>query len=101
MTAKHPKKKDRPGVDRTGRTPMHYAALDGDLAQVRRLLAGGADPSAADDEGKTPLHFAAKGQHATVAQALLVAGADVDARDSHGNTALSNAVFKSTECVVV
>ncbi len=73
---------------------MHYAALDGDLSEVRRLLAAGADPGAADDTGWTPLHFAAQGQHATVAQALLVAGANVDARDSHGNTPLSKAVFK-------
>jgi hypothetical protein len=93
MTARQPKKKDRAGVDRAGRTPVHYAALNGDSAEVARLLAGGADPSAADDQGWTPLHFAAQGRHATVARALLVAGANVDARDSHGNTPLSNAVF--------
>jgi len=94
MTAKHPKKKDRPGVDRAGRAPLHYAAAEGNLVEVKRLLASGADASAADDDGWTPLHFAAQGQHVTVAQALLMTGAVVDARDSYGNTPLSKAVFK-------
>jgi len=37
MSAKHPKRKERPGVDRAGRTPLHYAAADGDVARVREL----------------------------------------------------------------
>jgi ankyrin repeat protein len=95
MSAEHPKRKDRPGVDRAGRTPLHYAAADSDVAQVRQLLASGLNPGAVDDEGWTPLHFAAQNNAAEVAKVLLEAGAPVDVPDGHGNTPLSKAVFNS------
>jgi ankyrin repeat protein len=95
MTAKRPKRKERPGVDRAGRTPLHYAALDGSGAEVRRLLEEGADPSAPDDDGRTPLHFAAQGWHVETAEALLSAGAQVDPKDSRGNTPLGDATYQS------
>jgi ankyrin repeat protein len=57
-------------VDRAGRTPLHYAAADGNLAEVRRLLAEGASPGAADDDGRTPLHFAAQGWHVELARTI-------------------------------
>ena len=41
--------KDRPGVDRLGRTSLHYAALEGDAGLVRQLLASGLAADAADD----------------------------------------------------
>lgn len=88
MAARHPRRKERPGVDRAGRTPLHYAAADGNLAEGRRLLAEGANPGAADDDGWTPLHFAAQGWHVELAELLLSAGAQVDAKDAHGNTPL-------------
>jgi hypothetical protein len=37
MSGKQPKRNDRPGVDRAGRTPLHFAALDGDSGRVRQL----------------------------------------------------------------
>ena len=82
MVGKHPKRNPRPGVDRAGRTPLHYAACDAVVSEVARLLASGADASAQDDNGWSPLHFA-----------LIGAGASIDARDSHGNTPLFGAVF--------
>src|SRR5262245_56658534 len=95
MSDKHPKRKERPGVDRMGRTPLHYAALEGDVARVRHLLASGLAADAPDDNGWTPLHFAAQRNAADATKELLKAGASVDARDAHGNTALSTAVFNS------
>jgi hypothetical protein len=42
-----------------GRTPLHDAAWDGDLARIQALLAAGADPSIDDDEhGGRPLEWA-------------------------------------------
>src|SRR5258708_4974822 len=89
------KRKDRPGVDRMGRTDLHYAAAEGDVGRLRTRLAGGASPTLADDNGWTPLHFSAQAQNPEIATLLLDAGAPVDAPDSHGNTALSRAVFES------
>ncbi|NNU26940.1 ankyrin repeat domain-containing protein [Isoptericola sediminis] len=48
-------------ADRGGRTPLHSAALDGDVEEVRSLVAAGCDPGAADRSGFTPLHFAPQG----------------------------------------
>jgi ankyrin repeat protein len=90
---KHPK--DRPAVDRAGRTELHYAARDGDPAAVQRLLAEGLNPCAVDDKGWTPLHFAAQSQAAETARVLLAAGAHVDATDSDGRTPLFRAVWSS------
>jgi ankyrin repeat protein len=93
MSAKHPKREVRPGVDKAGRTPLHYAAADGDGPEVRRLLSSGINPAARDNDGWTPLHFAAQSNAADVALILLAAGAPVDAQDGHGNTPLFKAVF--------
>jgi hypothetical protein len=93
MSAKRPKRKERPGVDKAGRTPLHLAAADVDGTEVCRLLATGTDPAARDDEGWTPLHFAAQNNAVDVALSLLDAGAPIDAQDVHGNTPLLKAVF--------
>jgi ankyrin repeat protein len=95
MAGKQPKRKPRADVDRMGRAPLHYAALQGDAARVRELLAAGADPSSADDNGWTPLHFAAQEQRLETVRILIATGASVDAQDAHGNTPLSRAVFNS------
>ena len=95
MSAKHPKRKERSGVDRAGRTPLHYASADADIQQVRQLLAAGLNASASDDDGWTALHFAAQSNAADVATILLDAGASVDTTDSNGNTPLWKAVFNS------
>jgi uncharacterized protein len=95
MSGKQPKRKDRPGVDRSGRTPLHNAVIDGDVARLQNLLASGSDPGAADDNGWTPLHFAAQESAAEVVQLLLKAGAAIDPPDAHGNTPLFRAVFNS------
>ena len=95
MSSKNAKHKGRPGVDRAGRTLLHYAAADADVEQVRQLLASGLDPAAVDDDGWTPLHFAAQCNSAEIAKLLLDAGATVDAKDAFGNTPLFKAVFNS------
>lgn len=82
--------------DRLGRTAVHYAAADGDAQGLQVLLAGGADPEAADAAGWTPLHFAAQAQTPSAIEVLLAAGASVDPADGHGNTPLWTAVFCSS-----
>jgi ankyrin repeat protein len=93
MTGKIPKKKERPGVDRLGRTELHYAAGDNLPEEALRLISAGADVDARDDNDWTPLHFAAQSCAAEIAKLLLGHGANVNAKDSNGNTPISNAVF--------
>jgi ankyrin repeat protein len=82
-------------MDRAGRTPLQYAALEGNLNEVRRLLAEGCDVDAPDAQGFVPLHFAAQEFHPEVVRLLLEGGATVDAVNAFGNTPLWTAVFNS------
>ena len=77
-----------PEVDRAGRSPLHYAALEGRIAGVSAHLQDGADVNLADKAGFTPLHFAAQEQHIEAVRVLLGAGVDVHARNRFGNTPL-------------
>jgi ankyrin repeat protein len=42
-----------------GNTLLHSAVTSGDIREVRRLLAAGADPRIANREGQTPIRVAA------------------------------------------
>jgi ankyrin repeat protein len=95
MTRKQPKRNPRLGVDEYGRTPLHYAAADGQVKEVIRLLAAGTNPNAQDDSGWSALHFAAQAVSPGVTEALLAGGAQTELKDSFGNTSLSTAVFES------
>lgn len=95
MANKHPKPKERFGIDHYGRTELHYAAAEGATERVEELLATGLAADGPDDDGWTPLHYAAQASSAPVARLLLNAGAAVDSQDRHGNTPLFRAVFSS------
>ena len=82
-------------LDREGRSPLFYAAKDGDLSIVSELIRRGARVNAQDTNLETPLHFAAREFRLNVAKQLIENGANVNAQDAHGNTALSRAVFES------
>jgi DNA-binding beta-propeller fold protein YncE len=62
-------------------------AATGDLDEVNRLLAAGADVHAADARGRTALIATAYGRHNGVARALIDAGADVNRRDDSKQSA--------------
>ena len=81
--------------DRDGRTALHYAAFEGQVEAIERLIREGADVDAQDDRGYTPLHFAAQEFRVDAARALIDAGASLAARDAYGNTALWTATFNS------
>jgi ankyrin repeat protein len=61
--------------DGCGATALHYAALDGDVYLVRRLIALGAEVDVRTHGGTTPMWNAAINDHAEVVQILLRAGA--------------------------
>jgi ankyrin repeat protein len=71
-----------------GTTPLHWAAYNGNVALVERLVAAGADVTAANEFGSTPLAEAATVGNAQLIAALLEAGAPVDAPGADGQTAL-------------
>jgi ankyrin repeat protein len=77
--------------------PLLNAATATQVARVRELLAGGADPNAADPWGRTPLQAAVRYAYngepdaLEIVRALLAAGADVNAADDDGFTALTHA----------
>ena len=73
--------------------PLHWAAVEGDVAEVKRLIAAGADLTATETlwGGERALHWAAHGGSGVV-RALIAAGAALEARDDDGDTALREAL---------
>ncbi|MFD4433592.1 ankyrin repeat domain-containing protein, partial [Nocardia sp. NPDC058497] len=65
-------------LDEWGRTALHYAAMEGDLETITRLLVA-EDVNLPDIHGWTPLHFAAQEANPAAIERLLDAGADIDA----------------------
>jgi ankyrin repeat protein len=86
---------DRPPADVSGRVPLHYAALFGDLPRAQELVDRGNDLQILDHAGQTPLHYAAQGGSVAVAALLLSKGVEVDAEDMDGNTALWHATLRT------
>ncbi len=108
--------------DEFGRTPLHYAVLDGPddsandwketdpsrreelrrrsadfrVANAQRLIAYGADVNAREDEQWTPLHFAAREDSPEVVRLLLDSGADPNVINNQGSTPISIAVGNTT-----
>jgi glutaminase len=70
---------------------LTWAASQGDLNEVRALIAGGVEPGTAVYDGRTPLHLAAAEGQLDVVRYLLAAGADPRPVDRWGGTPLSDA----------
>ena len=77
-----------------GSTALHLAALEGQAAVARLLLASGAQVNARGLREETPLHMAMYDGHREVAEVLLASGADVNARNTAGETPLHLAARK-------
>jgi ankyrin repeat protein len=75
-----------------GITPLHLAAMSGNMDVVGLLLLSKGDVNATDDKGWTPLHYAAANSSDEVAGLLLANKAEVNAKDKNGTTPLALAV---------
>jgi len=88
-----------PGLARasgiSGMTPLHYAAMNGDVQLTELLLGKGADTEARTEKGETALHLAAARGHTEVVLLLLKNGADINAKDNEGRTTLDIVLEKS------
>ena len=80
-------------LERTAERPLHVAASNGKIEDVRELLVRGADINAQDKYGCTPLFGAAADDQVEIVLELLARGADINAQDRHGWTPLHVAAF--------
>ncbi|MDX3187764.1 ankyrin repeat domain-containing protein [Streptomyces sp. MN03-5084-2B] len=80
-------------LDREGRDPLHYAAMNNDPDTIRQRLAAGVPVDLSEQRAHyTPLHFAVDNGAVEAAAALLDAGADIEARADRDITPLHLAV---------
>jgi glutaminase len=86
--------------DTTVTSSLCAAAACGDLSELRRLVARGADASRGDYDGRTPLHLAASEGQEEMVRVLLNLGCDRSAVDRWGNTALDDARRESQAGIV-
>ena len=71
-----------------GGHPLIAAVRNGDAAELRARLAGGADANARQPDGATALHWAAHHEDVVAADLLIGAAADVNAANDLGMTPL-------------
>uniref|UniRef100_A0A670IDU9 Uncharacterized protein n=1 Tax=Podarcis muralis TaxID=64176 RepID=A0A670IDU9_PODMU len=71
-----------------GETPLHTAAIRGDIKQVKELISQGANVNVKDFAGWTPLHEACNAGYYDVAKVLIAAGADVNTQGLDDDTPL-------------
>ncbi|XP_062287287.1 BRCA1-associated RING domain protein 1 [Scomber scombrus] len=75
-----------------GETPLHLAAIKGDVEAVKELLDQGADPNLKDNAGWTPLHEACNLGHLGVAEVLVSRGALLNTPGYENDSPLHDAV---------
>jgi ankyrin repeat protein len=86
---KHPADVNAREVD--GTTPLHWAAREDNVEEVRRLLRAGARPDVANRYGVTPLALAAANGNAAILDLLIAAGADPNAASVQSEPVLMSA----------
>ncbi|MDA8108396.1 MAG: ankyrin repeat domain-containing protein [Betaproteobacteria bacterium] len=87
-------------VNRSGWTPLGYAAFGGNASVVRYLLAKGADKDAVQPNGDTPLMLAVRNGNAAAARELLYANAELEHAGPDGDTALSLAKKRGDQALI-
>lgn len=69
-------------LERAAYTGLHAAAAKGDVAEIRRLVASGANPNVRDGYRRTPLHVAAFDKQHDAMRTLVALGADISALEN-------------------
>lgn len=82
-------------------TPLHYAAICGNVGVVESLLHAGARVEQRDSVGCTPLHHALRQGHRELSLVLLQSGADLNQLDGFGRTSLQLSIgYKNVELFI-
>lgn len=76
-----------------GNSPLHMAAIKGNLAEMENLLAGGHAVDVRNKEGNTPLHSAVVMGRVDAVRCLIRAGADVNVQAPTGYRPIHDAAF--------
>src|SRR6516165_3416987 len=90
-TAKRDPRRKKNHSQIEGVVALTWAASQGDLNEVRALIAAGVDPGTADYDGRTALHLAAAEGQLDVVRYLLASVTDPQPVDRWGGTPLSDA----------
>jgi glutaminase len=90
-TAKRDPRRKKNQTEIEGVVALTWAASQGDLNEVRALVASGVEPGTADYDGRTALHLAAAEGQLEVVRYLLAAGTDPQPVDRWGGTPLTDA----------
>jgi glutaminase len=69
-----------------------WAAAEGDVAEMRRLVARGINPDVGDYDGRTALHLAACEGRVAAVRYLIELGVNLNSVDRWGNTPLDDAI---------
>ena len=80
---------------------MCEAAFDGDLDQIKRLMANGVGPNESNYDKRTALMIASCEGHIPVVTYLLEHGADIDVKDRFGGTSREHICVCLHVCVCV
>ena len=83
-----------------GETPLHIAAMQGNVEQIEKILAEKVDVNAKDHAGWSSLHEACNRGHLKVVEKLLDAGALIDIPGYENDTPLIDAVNNNRISVV-
>lgn len=83
-----------------GETPLHMAAIRGDVKQVKELISLGANVNVKDFAGWTPLHEACNAGYYDVAKILISAGADVNTQGLDDDTPLHDSASSGHRDIV-
>lgn len=87
----------------SGRSPLHVAALNGNMRCVEKLLESGALVHLRDELGHTALYYAARQGHGLIVDTLVSAGANLGGMENEAGyvgLAVQNAVNAGDEAVV-
>jgi len=81
-------------------TPLHLAAVQGDIEQVTMLVDSGFDIETAVKDGSTALHLAAEEGMVKMVARLAFLGANITAQDADHATPMHRAAFRGQSAVV-